>query len=64
VTRLARLPEVRRLVSVSGEFDYLALLRAETTARLDTLLDEIGEIDEVIKTNTSVRLALRVDRVV
>jgi len=60
--RLARLPELRQLCSVSGEFDYIALLHADTTARLDVLLDEIGEIDGVIKTTSSVVLALRVDR--
>ena len=62
VQRLAALPELRQLSSVSGEFDYLALLRADSTARLDALLDEIGEIDGVTKTTTSVVLALRIDR--
>ena len=60
--RLARIPELRQLCSVSGEFDYIAQLRAGSTARLDALLDEIGEIDGVIKTNTSVVLAVRTDR--
>lgn len=60
--RLARLPELRQLCSVSGEFDYIALLGAESTARLDTLLDEIGEIDGVLRTTSSVVLARRVDR--
>ena len=60
--RLAALPELRQLCSVSGEFDYLALLRADSTARLDALLDEIGELDGVIKTHTSVVLAVRIDR--
>ncbi|EGJ09290.1 MULTISPECIES: Lrp/AsnC family transcriptional regulator [Rubrivivax] len=60
--RLAALPELRQLCSVSGEFDYLALIRTDSTARLDVLLDEIGEIDGVTKTTTSVVLALRVDR--
>ncbi|SEL79271.1 DNA-binding transcriptional regulator, Lrp family [Roseateles sp. YR242] len=62
VKKLSRLPELRQLASVSGAFDYMATLRADSTARLDELLDEIGEIDGVIKTNTSVLLALRVDR--
>lgn len=62
VQRLSRLPELRQLASVSGEFDYMALLRADSTARLDALLDEIGEIEGVLKTHTSVLLALRVDR--
>lgn len=62
VKRLSGLPELRQLASVSGEFDYMALLRADSTMRLDALLDEIGEIDGVIKTTSSVVLALRVDR--
>jgi DNA-binding Lrp family transcriptional regulator len=60
--RLATLPELRQLCSVSGEFDYLALLHAASTARLDVLLDEIGAFEGVIKTNTSVVLARRIDR--
>ncbi|WP_431260332.1 Lrp/AsnC family transcriptional regulator [Roseateles chitinivorans] len=62
VKLLSRLPELRQLASVSGEFDYMATLRADSTARLDALLDEIGDIEGVIKTHTSVLLALRVDR--
>jgi DNA-binding Lrp family transcriptional regulator len=60
--RLARLPELKQLCTVSGEFDCIALLRAESTARLDALLDEIGETKGVMKTTTSVVLAVRVDR--
>lgn len=62
IRRLARLPEVRQLTSVSGEFDYIALLRAESASRLDALLDEIGELEGVIKTTTSVVLSVRIDR--
>ncbi|MDE2146131.1 MAG: Lrp/AsnC family transcriptional regulator [Burkholderiales bacterium] len=60
--RLAALPELRQLCSVSGEFDYLALLHAESPARLDALLDEIGAIDGVLRTTTAVVLARRIDR--
>jgi DNA-binding Lrp family transcriptional regulator len=60
--RLATIPELRQLCSVSGEFDYLALLHAETPARLDALLDEIGAFEGVLKTTTSVVLARRIDR--
>ena len=60
--RLATLPELRQLCSVSGEFDYIARLRADTPARLDVLLDEIGAIAGVLKTTTSVVLAHRIDR--
>jgi DNA-binding Lrp family transcriptional regulator len=63
VKRLSRLPELRQLASVSGAFDYMAVLQAESTVRLDDLLDEIGEIEGVLRTNSSVVLAMRVDRV-
>lgn len=62
VSRLSLLPELRQLAAVSGEFDYLAILRAPSTQRLDALLDEIGEIEGVLRTTTSVQLALRIDR--
>jgi DNA-binding Lrp family transcriptional regulator len=60
--RLAALPELQQLCSVSGEFDYLALLQTDNTTRLDALLDEIGAIEGVLRTTTSVVLARRVDR--
>jgi DNA-binding Lrp family transcriptional regulator len=63
IERLSLLPELRQLAAVSGEFDYLAVLRAPNTQRLDALLDEIGEIDGVLRTTTSVLLAMKVDRV-
>ena len=62
VLRLQTFPELQQLYSVSGGFDYIAVLQADTTARLDGLLDEIGTIDGVTKTHTSVVLAVRVDR--
>ena len=62
VLRLQAIPELRQLYAVSGEADLIAVLRAASTARLDTLLDEIGETDGVRKTTTSVVLAVRVDR--
>lgn len=62
IRKLQKIPELLQLCSVSGEFDYIAMLRADTTARLDALLDEIGEIDGVLKTTTSVVLAVRIDR--
>lgn len=63
IERLGLLPELRQLAAVSGEFDYLAVLRAPSTQRLDALLDEIGQIDGVVRTTTSVLLAMRIDRV-
>ena len=62
VARLQAIPELLQLSSVSGEFDYIAILCADNTARLDALLDEIGDIEGVLRTTSSVVLALRIDR--
>lgn len=60
--RFKRIPEVEQLCSVSGEFDYVAWLRADSAEQLDKLLDEIGEIEGVIKTTTSIVLSRKIDR--
>jgi DNA-binding Lrp family transcriptional regulator len=60
--RLAKMPEIKLVCSVSGEFDYVAWIRSETPDVLDRLLDEIGDIEGVSKTNTSVVLAERINR--
>lgn len=62
VRQLSRMPEVRQLCAVSGEFDYVALLHAESAVRMNALLDEMGELDGVVKTTTSVALAWKIDR--
>ena len=62
VAALQKLAELVQLSSVSGEFDYIAVLQAPSTQRLDALLDAIGQVDGVTRTTTSVVLAVRVDR--
>ena len=49
-------------IQQSQLLDYLALLHADSPARLDALLDEIGAFEGVLKTTTSVVLARRIDR--
>jgi DNA-binding Lrp family transcriptional regulator len=60
--RLARMPEIKLVCSVSGEFDYVAWIRADSPQGLDRLLDDIGETQGVSKTTTSVVLAERINR--
>jgi DNA-binding Lrp family transcriptional regulator len=60
--QMQKMPELLQLFSVSGEHDYIAILRTDSTERLDALLDAIGAIDGVIRTTTSVVLAVRIDR--
>jgi DNA-binding Lrp family transcriptional regulator len=58
--RLSKMPEVKEVYSVSGEFDYLAWIRTELPDQLDRLLDAIGAIEGVTRTRTSVVLAQRI----
>jgi DNA-binding Lrp family transcriptional regulator len=59
---LRRVPEVRSLLSVSGGFDMIAIVQAESIERLDGLIDAIGLIDGVERTHTAVVLSTRIDR--
>lgn len=62
VRALRRLPEIKSLSAVSGEFDLMARLMAETPARLDSLLNEIGAIEGIERTTTSVVLSMHFER--
>ncbi|MGO4764548.1 Lrp/AsnC family transcriptional regulator [Cupriavidus sp. 2KB_3] len=62
VRALQRFPEIEELNSVSGPVDYMAVIRCDTHARLDKLLDEIGMLDGVNHTTTSIVLARKIDR--
>ena len=59
---LQKLPEVETLCAVSGPVDYMLTLRCRSTAELDRLLDQIGAIDGVRQTSTSIILTKRIDR--
>ncbi len=60
--RLAKMPEVQLLCAVSGEFDYVAWLRADSPDRLNELLDLIGTLEGVERTTTSIILSRKIDR--
>lgn len=59
---LEKLRAVTALHSVSGSFDLIAVLAAPSIAELDQLLDEIGTIDGVERTLSSIILSTRISR--
>ena len=59
---LRRIPEVRTLHAVSGPFDLIAVVAAESVAQLDRLLDQIGMLDGVERTTSAIVLATRIQR--
>ncbi len=59
---LAALPLVQAIHAISGEYDIIAMLEAEDGVQLNELIDEIGLLDGVERTTTSVILATKVER--
>ena len=59
---LKRLTGVRRLQSVSGPFDMIATVEAAGVAEMDGVIDEIGAVKGVERTNTALVLSTKLDR--
>ncbi len=55
-------PAVRRLTSVSGPFDLIAEVATQTVAEMDELIDDLGALDGVERTTSSVVMSLKIDR--
>ena len=59
---LRGIPEVRVLQTVSGTFDMIAQMVADSTAAMDDLVDAIGALDGVERTTSSIVLSTKFDR--
>ena len=59
---LKRMPEVRSLSAVSGAHDMIAVVEADTPARMDTILDRIGRASGVARTVSSIILSEKFSR--
>ena len=59
---LKRMPGVRRLQSVSGPFDMIAAVEAAGVSEMDAVIDEIGAVKGVERTNTALVLSTKFDR--
>ena len=60
--KLRAMPAVTALLTVSGSYDLIAMLAAESTEALDAALDELRECPGVKSTTTSVVLSKRFER--
>ncbi len=61
IRALERVPEVEELSAVSGQFDYMVFLRCDTPEKLDVLLDQLGQLDGINQTQTSIVLSRKID---
>ncbi len=62
VTFLRKLPAIEALHTVSGKFDLMASLRVDTPAHLDKVLDTIGTLAGVVRTESAIILSTKFDR--
>lgn len=61
-TALAGIPQVTQLFSVSGEYDLIAIVQARSLEELSRVLDDIGNLEGVERTNSAVVLETKFRR--
>ncbi|MDP4823295.1 MAG: Lrp/AsnC family transcriptional regulator, partial [Aestuariivirgaceae bacterium] len=59
---LAKLPQIEALHTVSGKFDIVALVRTPSAQDMDRVLDIVGAIPGVTRTESAVILSTKLDR--
>ncbi|PPB82535.1 DNA-binding Lrp family transcriptional regulator [Albidovulum inexpectatum] len=64
LTRLKSIPEVESIHTTSGRVDLLLQVAAPSTAALDTVLDQIGEMTGVRSSESLIHLSTKLDRAI
>lgn len=59
---LQKMPAVRTLHTISGQYDLIALVREDSTGALDACIDAIGALDGVERTLSSIVLSTKFER--
>lgn len=59
---LKQITAIAALYAISGEYDLIAVVQANNLEQLSSLLDEIGNLDGVERTNSSVILETKFQR--
>lgn len=62
VRQLRQIPQITKAYAVSGIYDLIILLEAESTGELDEVLDTIRELEGIKDTLTSVVLSTKFER--
>jgi DNA-binding Lrp family transcriptional regulator len=62
IREMKSVPAIRGLYALSGSFDYLAIIETGSTQEMDAILDRIGRIDGVERTETSIVLSVKFER--
>jgi DNA-binding Lrp family transcriptional regulator len=62
VRALHAITQIRAVFAISGIFDYMALIEAESTGEIDHVLDSIGLVPGVEGTQSAIVLSTKFDR--
>lgn len=61
-SQLRLISQIAELYAISGEFDLIAVVQAQSLEQLSQLLDDIGNLEGVERTNSSVILETKFKR--
>ncbi|MFZ1726960.1 MAG: Lrp/AsnC family transcriptional regulator [Albidovulum sp.] len=64
LTRLKAITEVERVHTTSGRVDFLLQIAAPSTAQIDSVLDQIGDMTGVKSSESLIHLSTKLDRAV
>ncbi|WP_136644391.1 Lrp/AsnC family transcriptional regulator [Tabrizicola sp. YIM 78059] len=64
LTRLKSIPEIERVFTTSGRFDFLVQVACPNTQVLDQVLDQIGAMTGVRASESLIHLSTKIDRAV
>ena len=62
IREMKSIAAVRGLFAIAGVHDYLAVIETPSTHEIDAVLDRIGRIDGVTKTESSIALSVKFQR--
>lgn len=60
--KLQNIHQIHELLAISGDYDLLAVVKAESLPRLNQLIDEIGNMEGIERTNSSIILETKFKR--
>ena len=62
VSQLKKMVEIDSLHSVSGRYDFVAIVSGESPEAVDTVLDKFWELDGITNTESALILSTKLDR--
>ncbi|MEM5527462.1 Lrp/AsnC family transcriptional regulator [Gammaproteobacteria bacterium AS21] len=61
-TQLKKIPQITKIVTLSGRSDLMLTLKVATAEILDSVLDDISRITGVVRSETFIQLSTKLDR--